>query len=211
MHMLMDALSECDDPALRQALERAAAFLSQQVDELDIGVWFLHDELEHRVETMRDAPFRWLPSRALGKSEANMLVLNTHLDATVALDRYAQVTGDARYRPLVAKSVRATRAALAMRPAEWLYRPIYKAIRRTFLPTSNGQQLSWHQRALKRVAWKYLLPLLPHIKTRYPRLVMPGGYIERELSLKIFASDYLPINLMDLLRYRSRFIDDSLD
>lgn len=211
MHMLMDALVEREDPVVRSSLERGAAFLSRQIDELDAGMWFLHDELEHRVETMRDGPFRWIPSRALGKSETNMLVLNSHLDATVALDRFAQVTGDSRYRPLVAKAKQATRAALGMRPAEWLYRQMYKAVRWTFLPTAQAVQLAWHQRAFKRLAWKYLIPMLPHIKARLPRLAMPGGYIERELSLKIFAHEYLPINLMDLLRYRRQFQDDSVD
>jgi hypothetical protein len=40
---------------------------------------------------------------------------------------------------------------------------------------------------------------------------MPGGYIDRELSLRAFAVDYLPINLMDLLRYRRRFAQEPVD
>lgn len=205
MHMLMDALAENDDPTLRTALERAAAFLARQHDRLDAGIWFLHDELEHSVEALREGPFRWLPSRTLGKSESNMLVLNSHLDATIALDRYREITGDGQYQDLVAQAVAATRAVLSLRPAEWLYRLIFRAIRLTFLPTREAQQLPRRLRALKRVAWKYLIPLLPRLKARWPRLAMPGGYVERELSLRAFAHDYLPINLMDLLRYRRRF------
>ena len=211
MHMLMDVLAENEDPAVRAALERAAAFLARQTDKLDVGVWFLHDALEHSSETLREGPFRWLPSRALGKAEANMLVLNSHLDATVALDRYREVTGDTRHQTLVAQAVLATRAALSLRPAEWLYKLLFRAIRLTFLPTAQAARLPLHRRALKRLAWKYLIPLLPYIKARYPRMVMPGGYIDRELSLRVFAHEYLPVNLMDLLRYRRRFPSEPLD
>ncbi|MBK8992652.1 MAG: hypothetical protein IPM40_13650 [Gammaproteobacteria bacterium] len=44
------------------------------------------------------------------------------------------------------------------------------------------------------------IPRLPRLKTRFPRLVMPGGYIDRELSLQTWAFDYLAVNLMDLVR-----------
>ena len=211
MHMLMDALAEKEDPAVRKALEQAAGFLARQTDKLDAGVWFLHDELERSVEALREGPFRWRPSRALGKSEANMLVLNSHLDATVALDRYRELTGDARHQPLVDQAVSATRAVLSLRPAEWLYGLLFDAIRLTFLPIEQATRLPLHRRALKRLAWKYLVPLLPSIKARWPRIVMPGGYIDRELSLCIFAHEYLPINLMDLLRYRRRFPGEPVD
>jgi hypothetical protein len=211
MHLLMDALAESDEPEVCKALERAAGFLARQTDKLDVGIWFLHDGLEHSVEAMQEGPFRWLPSRALGKSESNMLVLNSHLDATVALDRYREVAGDARYQSLVAEAVLATRTALSLRPADWLYKPLFRAIRLTFLPAAQAARLPLHLRALKRVAWKYLIPLLPRIKALSPRIAMPGGYIDRELSMRIFAVDYLPINLMDLLRYRCRFPDEQLD
>ena len=211
MHLLMDALDERDDPDVREALRRAAAFLAQQIDKLNAGAWFLHDELEHSESAMREGPFRLLPSRALGKSESNMLVLNSHLDATIAMDRYRQTTGDGLHQELVAQANVATRDVLALRPAEWLYAPLFRAIRLTFLPAARAKALPLPLRALKRLAWQNLIPLLPRIKARFPRMVMPGGYIERELSLRIFASEYLPINLMDLLRYRRRFPWESID
>lgn len=211
MHMLMDALTEKNNLAVRTALERAATFLSKQTDNLDVGTWFLHDELECSVESLREGPFAWLRSRALGKSEANMLVLNSHLDAIVAMDRYRQVTSDARYEGLVVRAVSATHAVLSLRPVEWLYKILFKAIHLTFLPTGRAARLPAHLRAVKRVAWKYLIPLLPYIKARFPRIVMPGGYIDRELSLRVFAHDYLAVNVMDLLRYRRRFPDETID
>lgn len=214
MHLLMDALDAEGDRTLRSALEHAAAFLARQTDKLDKGTWFLHDELEHSLARLREGPFRWVPSHALGKSESNMLVLNTHLDATVALDRYGKIMGDSSYGSLVTEAVSATRSVLEMRPAEWLYRPLFRAIRLTFLPTKQAAGLPIYLRALKRVTWKYLLPMLSRIKARLPRLVMPGGYIERELSLQSghqLSYDYLAVNLMDLLRYRRHFSEESVD
>lgn len=211
MHLLMDALAERRDPAIAKALRRAADFLSRQVDRLDAGAWLLHDELELSVEAMGEGPFRWLPSRALGKSPANMLVLNSHLDGTIALHRYGELTGDTRHESLVTDARRATRAVMSLRPAEWLYAALFRAIHLTFMPTAQAARLPLHRRALKRLAWKYLIPLLPRIKARFPRIVMPGGYIERELTLRALAHDYLPINLMDLLRYARRFPEDSND
>jgi len=211
MHLLMDVLDERQDLVVRSALEHAADYLSRQTDKLDTGVWFLHDELEHSVETMRNGPFRWIPSRALGKSESNMLVLNSHIDASVALSRYRKVAGDVRHEDVVRQALAATRAVLSLRPADRLYRLIFQAVRLTLLPSSQAARLPLHLRALKRLAWKYLIPILPRLKAMFPRMVMPGGYIERELSLRLFAHEYLPVNLMDLLRFRRQFRDPSVD
>ncbi|MGX2039764.1 hypothetical protein ACWJKU_06470 [Methylocaldum sp. MU1018] len=210
MHLLLDALSETADKAIQESLTKAAEFIAKQSDSPDVGVWFLHDELEHSVEKLRQGPFKWISSRALGKSESNMLVLNTQLDTIVALDRYRDLTGDTRFQPAVEKAKDAVVAVLRRKPAEWLYRPVFRAIRLTFLPASEAQSLPVHLKVLKRLGWKYLIPLLPWIKSKFPRLVMPGGYIDRELTLKTWAHDYQAINLMDLLRFQRRFPQDGL-
>lgn len=212
MHLLMDALAEQDDPAIRRALEKAAEFIGSRSDRIDAGVWFLHDSLEHSDEAFRKGPFSAVKSTAFGKSASNMLVLNTHLDTSVALARYGKVTGDRKYAEKVASGITATRSVLAARPAEALYRWIFWAIGLTFLPTCEAEQLPVHYRAAKRIAWKYLIPRLPDIKARFPRFMMPGGYIERELTLRTWALDYHSINLMDLLRYyRALEVEDILE
>lgn len=208
MHLLLDYLAEERDEAVVPALERAAAFISQQHDRLECGAWFLHDELEKSIEGMAEAPFHYLKSHAFGKSESNMLVLNTQLDTFIALHRYGELTGDGQYSELLSSAVGATRTVLSARPADWLYRPLFKAIELTLLPTQIAERLPVHVRVLKRIAWKYLTGLLPRIKRHYPRLVFPDGYIDRELSLDIFAHVYLSINLMDLLRYYRRTRDE---
>jgi hypothetical protein len=100
---------------------------------------------------------------------------------------------------------RVLRRVLALKPAETLYRLVFGAISLTLLPTDRAKALPLHLRALKRLARERLLPLLPTIKCRYPRLVMPGGYIDRALSLDGLAHAYLGIHLMDLARYERCF------
>lgn len=207
MHMMMDALDLSPEPRVEAALRRAAAYLARQAVPLSFGHWLLHDELEHSLEAIRQSPLRWEPSAAFGKAESNMLVLNSHLDGMVALARYAEITGDTHYAPLLQSAHQATRAVLSLRPAEWLYRPLFRLIGWTFLPADRAHALPVWKRALKRLTWQRLIPLLPKIKARYPRLVMPGGYIDRDLSQQHWALDYHAVNLMDLVRYLRRFDD----
>jgi hypothetical protein len=211
MHLLAAYFEETHDQVVRAALEKAAAFAATRIDHLNMGIWYLHDSLEQDVETLGKYPFSYEPSRALGKSASNLLVLNTHLDTNIAMERYRRVTGDERYGDLT-KSARSTsRAVLDLRPAEWLYRPLFWAIGLTFLPAERARALSLPLRAVKRIAWKYLIPQLPRIKARFPRLVMPGGYIERELTMFAFSVRYQPVNLMDLIRTRRLYDEVELD
>ncbi|MEQ1600160.1 MAG: hypothetical protein ABL885_00160 [Methylophilaceae bacterium] len=200
MHLLMDALSEANDRSVKAALAQGMRFIASKYDNTAMGAWFYHDELETTEAGMRGAPFKWWPGVALGKSVQNMLVLNTQLDTLVALDRYGVLTGDTQYLSLVNSGFQALNAVLNLRPMEWLYRLIFSAIDLTLLPTEKAVQLPVWKRLWKRIGWQVFIPYLPRLKTRFPRLVMPGGYIDRELSLQTWAFDYLAVNLMDLVR-----------
>ena len=202
LHMMLDSLAEAPDATIQAAADRLAEYLAKQTDRLDSGTWFLHDELEQSEAAMNRAPFRWVRSRALGKRPSNMLVLNTQLDTSIGLRRHGALRGDTRHAELLASADAATAAVLKLDTAPWLYRPLMGLIRLTLLPTPRAQALPLPLRMLKRLTWKYLLPRLPDIKSRFPRLVMPGGYIDREHSLRTWAHHYLSINLMDLARYR---------
>lgn len=211
MHLLAAALDEWpDEAAIRASLEKAAAYISGHSTKINAGTWYLHDSLEQTPDSAKLYPFRWVPSTAFGKSPNNMLVLNTHLDTMIALDRYREVTGDGRYASALESARAAARAVLSRRPAEWLYRPLFRAIGLTFLPTAEAARLPLPVRAVKRLAWKYLIPWLPRIKAMFPRLVMPGGHIERDLSQCSFSDQYESVTLMDLIRYRRRFPDEGL-
>ena len=205
VHLLMDEFQRTDCTHVKTAMQKAVSFLSKTTDQLDCGIWFLHDSLELSEQAMYSGPFKWIANKTLGKSVSNMLVLNTHLDTTIAINRYGRITGDNQYQELVASALNSTRAVLALKPADWLYKPLFWAIGLTMLPTDSASKLSLPVRAIKRFAAEYLIKKLPDIKAQYPRLVMPNGYIDRELSLRTWAIDYQTINLMDLARYAYSF------
>ena len=205
IHLLCAALEETRDETIRAALERAVAHVADCSTKIDAGAWFLHDSLERTRETAALYPFPWIPSRAFGKPVSVMLVLNTHLDTSIALSRYQQVTGDTRYEPLLRSGRQATRFVLSQRPAEWLYRLLFYAISLTLLPVAQAKRLPLVARAVKRVGWKYLIPRLAQVKRWFPRFVMPGGYVERELAQCGWSDQYQSVMLMDFLRYRRRF------
>jgi hypothetical protein len=214
MLLLEAALKEHPDEITRKALEQAAHFIAQCTDRTDLGLWFLHDSLEYDTESMRalctQTGSTWIPARTLGKSPTNKLILNTHVDTVVTLQQYSDVTGDNQYAEQVASARIAARRILALRPAELLYRVLYRAIRLTLLPAPEAEQLPLPVRAIKRLTWKYLIPQLHRIKRIFPRLVMPGGLIERHLSMPHYDINYHPVNILDLTRLWRCFPDEDL-
>ena len=172
IHMLESALEEHPDDTIRTALDRATSFVSNYTDQTSLGLWFLHDSLEGSAEGMDECweqtGGKWLPSRTLDKSPTNKLILNTHLDTTIALHRYRDVTGDDRYAEHVDSADSAARSSLMLKPAEQLYRLVYRAIGLTLLPESEAMDLPLPVRAIKRLTANYLIPQLHRIKRRYP-------------------------------------------
>ena len=205
MHMLMDALSEQKDPAIEQALRKAAEFIAAQASHIRGKTWFLHDSLEQNNASMAGYPQTWYPCRALGKSPTNTLVLNTHIDTIIALNRYQTLTGTNSLDQTLADARALLMEILSRAPADWLYRPLFRLFSLTLLPTPRAQALPLPTRALKRLARDHLTGFLGRIKCLQPRLVMPGGYIDRALTIGGLADTYLSINLMDLIRYRQFF------
>lgn len=213
--LLLEAgMEEWPEAIIGESLERGACFISRQTDQTDLGTWFLHDSLEDSPEMMdelsRQTGSRWVPNRIFGKSPTNKLILNTHLDSIVALDRYRKVTGDNRFSELVESARMATQAVLGLRPAELLYRLAYKAIGLTLLPASEAERLPLLPRAVKRLTWMHITPQLYRLKRLFPRFVMPGGLIERHLSMPHSDFNYPAVNVMDLARYQRCFPDEDL-
>lgn len=205
LHLLMDEFDRTACSQVKTALERGVAFIAKHHDQLACGAWFLHDSLELNDTAMNSGPFQWISNSTLGKRPSNMLVLNTHLDTSIAINRYQALTGDQQYRQLIQSALASTRHVLGLASANWLYKPLFWAIGLTMLPTKKARELAAPVRAIKRIAANFLIKKLPDIKARFPRLVMPNGYIDRELSLRTWALDYQTINLMDLARYARAF------
>lgn len=210
LHLLAAAVEEEGAPALKEALRRGAAHLALQTDQIQSGNWLLHDTLERSETDLSLGPFGWVSSRVLGKARSNMLVLNTHLDGTIALERARQILGEKTHDDLIASAQRASKAVLTMYPAEWLYKILYRAVDLTLLPEEQARALPVPVRVIKRLTWKYLYPLLNRVKTALPRFVMPNGFIERDIALASFSHAYQSVNIWDLVRFRHRFGGDYL-
>ena len=208
--MLEAYLEEDNDDQVRASLAKGVAFLVNRSQKLDVGVWFLHDSLEGDSDGIRQYPFPWSSSSALGKAESNLLVLNTHLDSVIALDRYARATGNEQYAAINRSAHQATLAVLGLSAAEWLYRPLFRILDLTLLPKERAMALPVHLRAIKRAGWKYLVPILHRIKAVFPRLVMPGGFIDRGLCQRGFSTRYQSVNVWDLVRYLGCFEDERI-
>ncbi len=205
MQLFEAALEEAPNAVIANALDRAASVLSRCTDKTDIGLWFLHDSLEHSVEALEKSGIPWGPSGELGKYLATKMVLNSHLDAIVTLDRYREVAGDDQYATRVESALGTARTLLTLRPAERLYRVLYWAVGLTLLPEAQARKLPLPFRAVKRWTRNYLLPQLYRVKRRFPRMVMPGGLIERHLSQLHFGVNYHSVNVADLARVWRRF------
>jgi hypothetical protein len=213
--LLMEAtLGEYPDEVITDALKKGAHFLSTKTDNTDLGLWFLHDSLEDTREMMEEMcrvnGSNWIQKPVIGKAATNKLIFNTHVDTIVSMEYYRRVSGDDQYSEMVKSAVDATRGVLALRPAEFLYRLIYRAINLIILPEAKAKQLSTIPRAIKRLTWKYLTPNLYLVKNIFPRLVMPGGFIERHLGMGHYDISYHPINVLDLARLWRCFPDEDL-
>lgn len=218
--LLENALDEWPDDAMRAALGRGVDFIAARTDRTDLGLWYLHDSVEESAEAMNEMHRQtgaivkhfgaWTPSRFLGKSATNKMILNTHVDALVVLERHRQITGDARHTEAIASALAATRRLLALRPASWLYGLINRAVGLTLLPAADAARLPLPLRAFKRLVWMYLTPNLYRLKHRWPRIVMPGGFIDRHLAPLHFDAKYHAVNVMDLVRLWRCFPDEQL-
>lgn len=211
IHMLAADYEVTKDPIVFTSLQKAVDYLKDQCEELSVGTWYLHDSLELNISGMKHSPLTFQESRALGKSPSNMLVLNTHLDALVALSRFVEVSGQNYLEDKITSGVNSTIAVLNLKPAEIFYRLLFYAIELTFIPSSVSIKLPLYLRIIRRLARQNLIPLLPRIKKYFPRLVMPNGYIDRNLTLDEFTFHYFPINVMDLLRFQRRFSIKMID
>jgi hypothetical protein len=211
IHLLLHVLEEEYDEVIRTALDKAVAYLLNCVDHTRFGVWFLHDSLEKSVEKMQQSPFPRIYSHALGKSHSNMLVLNTHIDALIALKRYQIITGDKRFSDLLGSARAATSAVMKLHSAEFMYRWFFKAIYLTLLSDEDARALPVTLRAVKRLTWKYLMPNLHYVKACFPRIVMPGGFIDRALALKGVSFGYQSVSVWDLIRYLRYFPDVEIE
>jgi hypothetical protein len=193
LRLLISQYEKTKDPVWLQAAERGMRFVFKRlVDRLDDGsLWFLHDTLEVNSKHR----FR---STVFGKSPGNSLCINTHVQALTVLHRlWHLVPNDARYEEGFKRGVAALRKVLDHQPGEILYQifgQLFRLYYRNAAPTSIRRR-----RIANAVKRRAVVMLYGWLKRLFPRLVLPGGFIDRDLTLAVASDHYHNTNLKDLL------------
>ncbi|MGH9460610.1 MAG: hypothetical protein ACRD1X_05305, partial [Vicinamibacteria bacterium] len=193
LRLLISQYEKTKAPVWLEAAERGMRFVFERlVDRFGDGsVWFLHDTLEVNIKHR----FR---STVFGKNPGNSLCINTHVQALTVLHRLWHLApNDARYEDGFRRGVTALRKVLDYQPGEIVYRTFGRLFRRYYrnaAPTRVRRKRI--ENSLKR---RGIVMLYGGLKRLFPRLVMPGGFIDRDLSLAVASDHYHNTNLKDLL------------
>jgi hypothetical protein len=177
----------------------AADYLVEIADHLSGDMlWFLHDSLELNIDDARLFYKDILPSKSFGKSESNTLCLNSHLGTMIILRRLSKLEGGQRYTTPLQKAGDALKMILTLKPAGFLYGPIYwlRDLFHTMAekkPCRLTDKLRRKNESFLRKGWLFRL------KVRHPRIVMPNGFTERDITASLLMNDYHLVNMRDLL------------
>ena len=199
IHLLLSYYEKTQRAIFLAKARLAADFLLTVVDRLPQGgLWFLHDTLETNLEDCKLKYKRLIPSNAFGKSVSNTLCLNTHIWTLTVLHRLTRLTPEEKYEDCFEKGLSALQRVLTTKPAGMLYSPVYW-LRDVFVRASLKTQNSLVKRAQLRYDNALRYSVLPCLKSKFPRLYMPNGFIERDLSYSCLSLNYHIINIRDLL------------
>jgi hypothetical protein len=191
VRLLLSEHEMAPHPDLLAGAEEVTEFAIQNLtEELDGGwLWFLHDSDEGSVPLGVSEP-------VLGRSEHNSLCLNTHVQALCALARLDRVADDGGHiREVYRKGLGGLEAVLGLDCDSRTLRLVDR-----MLPSL----LSWKvphgfgERMLRFIAYRVLLGGYWWVRKRGPCLVLPSGYIDRDLGRSILADEYHVVNLKDL-------------
>jgi hypothetical protein len=193
----------------------AADYLIDIAENLsDDKLWFLHDSLELNLEDAKIFYKDLVPSTVFGKSESNTLCLNSHLWTMIVLERLNNTEGGGRYSVALQNGNNALKMVLNCKPMGFFYAVVYY-LRDYF----NMMAESINSKITEKLRWKYDSFLkkgwMLRFKARYPRLVMPNGFTERDISASLLMDDYHLVNMSFLLSvYRdtpSPWLKDIID
>jgi len=201
LHLLISQYEKTNDLIWLQAAERGMDFVIENLTEplANNQVWFLHDTIEEE----RHHHFQ---STLFGKTPANSLCLNTHVQALTVLHRLCAVKPEeTKYATLFQQGIQALQTALEYKPAERIYRSL-DWLMQTFIPAWRSDDPPKKGTLTEKVKTRinnrlchYFSVFYWQIRSKYPRLVHPNGFTERDLSLSFASDRYHIINLKDFL------------
>ena len=192
IHLLLSQYEKTKDSLWREAGERGMTFVLEHLSEAlnDGSLWFLHDTIEHTMPHQ----FR---STLFGKSPGNSLCINTHVQALTVLHRLREAVPDNEiYRSAFDQGMQALRRVLEHQPASWLYRVLVFIVLKAKIkkpPKSVLKKVGirFGQYVVRKFFW--------FVRTLFPRIVYPNGFVERDLTLSWASDRYHIINIKDLL------------
>lgn len=160
--------------------------------------WYLHDSLE-MPDNGGTAPYtKTRRSTLMGKSETNTLALNTHIGTLLSLKHLHGLTKDNKYQTAYLEGLCILEQLLQCKPAGMLYSIVYGVRDILTKLCVDGDRVRF-----RKVIWHYdkLMSntILPRLKHRWPRLFMPNGFIERDLTFSCYNQFYHLLNLEQLL------------
>lgn len=199
IHILLSFYEDTGNKLFLQKSRAAADYLISCVDELDDGkVWFLHDSLEENPEDARLYYKDMVHSTAFGKSLSNTLCLNTHISTLTVLHRINELAGDDRYKKAFDEGLASLKRVLGETPCSIIYGIVYRF--RDFL---LKLVLKTNRKIIRKIQRRYddalRKSILPALKRKHPRFVMPDGFIERDISYAHLSDIYHLLNIKCLL------------
>jgi len=182
---------------LKKAALAADYLISIAADLTGDKTWFLHDSLETNPD---DAArfYKLFDSTAFGKATSNTLCINTHIATLTALHRLNQIDPSDKYSTCFEKGLNALKKVLQANPCNFLFSSAYRP-RDLLVRLCTKKENKITKKLLK--VWTLILMrhLLPFLKKKYPRLIMPNGFIERDLAYSALSDFYHFRNLEDIL------------
>jgi len=204
IHILLSHYENTANDLFMEKARAAVDYLLSCTDRLDGDrIWFLHDSLETDDEHVRLFYRNLVVSRAFGKSPSNTLCLNTHIWTLTVLHRMSELTDDERFGEAFENGLGTLCRLLGQRPASCLYGLVYRfrdLLIRLVLRTNS----KFIRKIQKRYDDALKKTILPRLKKKFPRFVMPNGFIERDLCFAPLSDFYHMLNLKDLLILYSR-------
>jgi hypothetical protein len=161
-------------------------------DNLDNGMlWFLHDT----IEAEKHHHFR---TTLFGKDPGNSLCINTHSHALRVLYLLHKISpDDDRYISAYNRGMEALRKLLQYQPADFLYRPLMKRVLNTKVVVNRSRVF---RKFDSLIVHYFQRPLYWKLMQKYPRLVHPNGFIERDLTLSYASDRYHITNIKEMLK-----------
>ena len=203
--LMVSAFEDFGNEMFLQKSNKAMDFVLSIAETLDKNqLWFVHDTCESNqdIETLRSVFRDFFVSTAFGKSQGNTLCLNTHILTMAVLTRLNQHSSDTFYSQANEKAQVALQKVMHHKSGSLFYWGVYM-VRDTLIrmyTLTNRFTFCKLSRKYTELLKKRVLPVL---KKHYPRLLMPNGFLERDLSAVHVSDLYFLVNLQDFMVYYS--------